>query len=99
MVGYAALLADQLIEPLAGHGAIARRIGIHTVIVARRLAIQRHFEAHRLHRIVVATRPYLNKTPGLHIRSILFQSVTLGPNRSGPKHDNFNSAQSERKVE
>ena len=47
-------LADELVEPLAGHGAGARLVGIGAVIVAGRLAVDRDAEAHRL---AVGARP------------------------------------------
>ena len=40
-----AVLADQLIEPISSHIAVALCVGIQAVIRARRMAINRHPEA------------------------------------------------------
>ena len=47
-------LADQLIQPLPGDGAVAIGVGVDAVVGAGRLAVQRHPEPHRL---AVGIRP------------------------------------------
>ena len=43
-----ALLAHELVEPLAGHHALALGVGVRAMVVAERLAVEGRDEAHRL---------------------------------------------------
>src|SRR5690349_12419787 len=47
-VGDVATLADELVEPLAGYGAVAVRIDVAAVVGARGRAVDGDLEAHRL---------------------------------------------------
>jgi hypothetical protein len=45
-VGHGAVLADELVKPLVGEGAVAFTVHVATVIIGGRLAVQENLEAH-----------------------------------------------------